>query len=1752
LSNDDDIDTDDHGLSLKIVGVLSHVNPIGGYSGTPGQAPVTVTATGHGLENGTVILIAGYGGHPSYNGYHTITLIDADTFSIPVLFVDDHAQKGNWVILNDDNRLNTTTAKGTAVRLEIRTDRIETSIVYNPRASAYLNGLSVVDPPEPDSFYYAAQDSHGAIGLARVTVNVSGVNDAPEPAADPASLSALDTLLQDAHSHTLEGVLADSVPLFQIPPASGLPGRSDAQIQFTDLADTAAVFAFFLTDVPTTDEDTALAILSSDLLLNDSDVDRNDDLTVLSVEGLSHGQAAVSLSADRSTITYDPTGSSMLDSLAREELFLDFFDITVTDSHGGNVPALVVVIVVGANDSPRAVDDDLTTTEDEVLIVGPPGLLANDEEDDIDGNPPDNKLRLLPVSGVPTAVDARVTITGDTLKYNPTFSSFLNGLGPGQTYVDSFQYAMMDGSFIFANDDVYKVAADGADYRFNVLANDRNLTGFNGALHVTAVGAPHRGGKAALDPATGEIVYSPEVNFVGDEVFTYEVADEDGNTDRALVTVRVTVNQLNGNLQANADAFTVAKGQAPLLDVLANDNLVPAPGQNLTIASLVSTPGVDGVEIVNNRVRYTQTSAGPFPYVATFSYEVSGGGTARAIATVTVEVVNREDTLSLRDDAFSLASGSRDNALDVLANDMILPGTPVALRIASIPDAPDHGTASVNADGSLLLYTPAAGFLGEDTLVYMATDDLGGTGSAMVRISVGTFTVNADFFTVPFDSSGSAADNGTTDLDVLANDRVLQAPPEVLKITTVSPLSSSVGTIATGGGGTHLVFDPAVDQQGEAEFTYTVTDVTNGRTATGRVTVAVTADATRANPDFYTVLVESAANELDVLANDASIPLNNRPRTIVSVGAGLNAPNHGGTVTINDTTDRLLYTPAPGFSGEETFTYTMTDARRTDTAKVVVRVSGGQLLPTADAYTVFFEAPDPGEAPQRFVLPVLANDRLLPDTSQPLTITGVGIDDTNAANAPDQQGLVEISADGASLEYVPQDADGPFPYVERFTYEITDGTSRRAAAVVLITVEQRTLAREMETNDDAYSVQADSQGNVLAVLANDDIKPASAVGWSLTEVTTPNHGGVVSISGQTILYTPQPGFLGTEQFAYSVSDGVGGTGSAMVTVKVGDTVLCPDTFTALSGSTGNVFDVLVNDAIQPETTADYVLLTAGNTGQGGTVSVSNGKVVYAPSPGYAGPYPYVETFDYVEEDDSSLTFTGKARVTVYRVGSDRSVATVRVTVVGVNDPPTIRGTVAGQTVYHNSVILPFASVTIADVDEQGGQLVKVRVIISDPTHGYLTTLGGFVDLGGGVYALGGATGVTPAVATATIRALTFVPTTGDRVTPTTPEITGFTIEVDDLFAPVVTDSVTTVIALHSHAAVLPTMNTPNHDNFGQSVATSGDLAAVGVPFEKNGAGVKTGAVYIFGRHQGGQDAWGLVLKLFAPDGAGGDQFGASVAMDGTTLVVGAPQDVEAGKSSGSIYVFERDTGGPNQWGLVQKRVPADADNSDKFGHSVSISSGRIAVGAPWDDDTGSNSGSAYLFEKDARGLNQWGQVKKITVSDGRAGDEFTYSISLSGDILAVGVPFDDDKGSNSGSTQVFERNQGGAGNWGRIKKILTSDGAGGPRGEVFYIPPSRLPAYAFGAAAEAGSVLRLARDDQGNRFLLFPRRLNDPRLRYLLQMSPDLKKWRPAHSAVEEVRGAPIDREFEEAIFLIKDAADVSSEFFRLTVTLDE
>jgi hypothetical protein len=232
------------------------------------------------------------------------------------------------------------------------------------------------------------------------------------------------------------------------------------------------------------------------------------------------------------------------------------------------------------------------------------------------------------------------------------------------------------------------------------------------------------------------------------------------------------------------------------------------------------------------------------------------------------------------------------------------------------------------------------------------------------------------------------------------------------------------------------------------------------------------------------------------------------------------------------------------------------------------------------------------------------------------------------------------------------------------------------------------------------------------------------------------------------------------------------------------------------------------------------------------------------------------------------------------------------------------------------------------------------------------------------------------------------------------------------------------------------------DVFGSSVSICGDTVVVGAYLDDDN-GADSGSAYVFGRDLGGTDAWGQVAKQPAPLAltARGDLFGSSVAADGDTVVVGANGDDDNGSDSGSAYVFSRDQDGADAWGQVAKLTAADGTSYDYFGISVSISGDTVVVGAYQDDDNGSNSGSAYIFVRDQGGADAWGQVAKLTASDGASSESFGYSVSISGDTVVVGAFHDDDNGIDSGSAYVFERHQGGADAWGQVAKLTASDGA---------------------------------------------------------------------------------------------------------------
>jgi hypothetical protein len=230
------------------------------------------------------------------------------------------------------------------------------------------------------------------------------------------------------------------------------------------------------------------------------------------------------------------------------------------------------------------------------------------------------------------------------------------------------------------------------------------------------------------------------------------------------------------------------------------------------------------------------------------------------------------------------------------------------------------------------------------------------------------------------------------------------------------------------------------------------------------------------------------------------------------------------------------------------------------------------------------------------------------------------------------------------------------------------------------------------------------------------------------------------------------------------------------------------------------------------------------------------------------------------------------------------------------------------------------------------------------------------------------------------------------------------------------------------------------DEFGYSVAISGDTVVVSTP-DEDGAGTDRGAAYVYTRNTGGADAWGEAAKLTASDAADDDWFGYSIAISGDAVVVGAPGEDGLGTARGAAYVFERNTGGADAWGQVAKLTASDTEDGDSLGWSVAISSNTVVVGASYENGAGVNRGAAYVFERNTGGADNWGEVAKLTASDAADGDLFGYSVAISGDTAVVGASFKDGVGTNRGAAYVFERNAGGADAWGEVAKLTASDAA---------------------------------------------------------------------------------------------------------------
>ena len=643
-------------------------------------------------------------------------------------------------------------------------------------------------------------------------------------------------------------------------------------------------------------------------------------------------------------------------------------------------------------------------------------------------------------------------------------------------------------------------------------------------------------------------------------------------------------------------------------DVLANDQ-----GDNPTIIS-VSTPA-DGalVEITSdNKINYTP--APNFPIESTvaqdsvFTYTImSGDETSVGTVTVTVDPVN--DPPTANDDAFPADFNSNDAAqvvqlredagvdtlLRLILNDQVTPDEEL-VSIDSV-SSQTGATLQITNINTAVNYRAAANRFGTDTFEYVLEDSGGLTDTATVTVEIAQVNDQPEPAADTIDVTSGIGQTIAADT-FLGNDSAgpFEDASQTLTITNVSQPQNGSVTLNSDGTVTYTA-NPSFS--GTDSFTYTVTDdgitenfdesssqfiaAADPLSAVATVTVNV-AENEFAEDDTFDVDGRRDTVSLDVLNND---DLSLSP-TITSVTDATN-----GTVAIINNGLDISYSRNAGFTGADSFTYTLTDSQGSmATATVTLNVLANNTPPTAldDIFTV------QNDGTQK-TLDVLANDEV--EASETATIIGF-IDIADNGN-------VGITADGLSVVYLP---NAGFSGTDSFIYQMSDGNGGLDTAMVTITVEQSNANANPVAVDDAFTISGGAE-RPLDVLVNDTTEAGETL--TIESIVTPPTNGVARISqdGSQIFYERIDDDVTSDSFVYRIGDGNGGFDTGTVDITVLQTNLAPtavdDSFD-VNNTAEQSLDVLANDTTEADETLTIDAITVSPTK--GTASISSdGKMI---------------------------------------------------------------------------------------------------------------------------------------------------------------------------------------------------------------------------------------------------------------------------------------------------------------------------------------------------------------------------------------------------------------------------------------------------------------------------------------------------------------------------------------------------------------
>lgn len=657
-----------------------------------------------------------------------------------------------------------------------------------------------------------------------------------------------------------------------------------------------------------------ITIETRQLLANDFDPN-TDTLEIINVsqDGL-NGSAAFNQQGD---IVFTPSSTIIATGWGQ-------FSYEVSDGHGKSASALVTItlaipaVVEPVNQPPIPQNDQVAINQLEPTTIAISQLLANDYDLDPDS---------LSIIDVQAGFNNQITWNRESgeIIFTPT-STFNNS---GQfTYEISDGYdhtatatvtvtlkpelnsppvANPDGPFDMASQDQMVLPI-----QEQLLNNDFDPDGDPLVLNriITSLN-----GTATLDD-NGNVIFIRDSHFQAEGGFTYEITDGKGGLATAPVTIagQIALSQpqpQNDEEQANKNQILVL----PMALLLAND----LPQDGLTITAVNNAlHGEVQLDQVNNQIVFTP--AANFSGLARFDYMVTNSQGVNATATVNIEVINHdpianpEQLETVRNTPLLIANA------DLLKNDEDADGD--NLTVVSVA-ASNQGSAILNEDN--ILFTPEPDFVGQAQFSYTIIDTSGSQATTPVTVKVEQLAFDDQLL-----PTTKNLDITVAVTDLLANDK-----DQNLTVAAVTPITP--GTAVQNEG--NIVFTPAPNFTGEAQFQYSVTDAT-GKTDSASVKVMVTNTPPVAADDTVTTIANQVLTIpiADLLTNDHDADPD-ETLTLVEVSSA-----DSGEVEL--LANEIVFTPAEQFTGEANFQYTIVDSSNAQaTATVNITVTPSPNLP---------------------------------------------------------------------------------------------------------------------------------------------------------------------------------------------------------------------------------------------------------------------------------------------------------------------------------------------------------------------------------------------------------------------------------------------------------------------------------------------------------------------------------------------------------------------------------------------------------------------------------------------------------------------------------------------------------------------------------------------------------------------------------------------------------------------------------------